>query len=238
MRRATVLLMTVAMAALPPIAGCAQQPEARDYSQYLAHMPRSILVLPPLNESTQVHAPDAFLSTITVPLAERGYYVFPVAVVDQFMKDNGLPTPGEMHQVPAHKFGEVLGADAVLYITIKNWTTTYIVIDSSTVVGLNYRLVDARSGVEMWKDERSFTFSTSAGQSDPLAALVAAAVHAAINPNSANERRLAAAANFQIIHDPNNGMLVATHHPKFNEEQQRVKEKQQSRAELASAKPR
>ena len=62
--------------------------------------------------------------------------------------------------------------------------------------------------------------------------------YAAINPNSANERRLAAAANFQIIHDPNNGMLVATHHPKFNEEQQRVKEKQQSRAELASAKPR
>lgn len=61
----------------------------QDFSSYRAHMPGSILVLPPLNESTDVNAPYVYLSTISEPLANRGYYVFPVAVIDAFMKDNG-----------------------------------------------------------------------------------------------------------------------------------------------------
>ena len=52
-----------------------------DYSAYLDHMPRSILVLPPLNNSLEPVAPYIYLSTVTRPLAERGYYVFPVAVI-------------------------------------------------------------------------------------------------------------------------------------------------------------
>ena len=67
-----------------------------DYSAYLAHMPRSILVLPPTNESTEVMAPYIYLSTVTRPLAEQGYYVFPVAVIDSMMKENGLSSPEEM----------------------------------------------------------------------------------------------------------------------------------------------
>jgi hypothetical protein len=38
-----------------------------------------------------------YLSTLTKPLAEKGYYVLPVAVIDQFLKENGLPTPAEMN---------------------------------------------------------------------------------------------------------------------------------------------
>ena len=44
----------------------------------------------PLNASPDVKATYSYLSTVTRPLAERGYYVFPVAVVDQVLKDNGL----------------------------------------------------------------------------------------------------------------------------------------------------
>ena len=69
--------------------GCATTPY--DYAPYRQHMPRSILVLPPLNESVEVNAPYSYLSTVTRPLAECGYYVFPVAVIDAFLKDNGLP---------------------------------------------------------------------------------------------------------------------------------------------------
>jgi len=35
--------------------------------------------------------------------------VFPVAVVDQFMKDNGLPTANEMQQAPLAKVAEITG---------------------------------------------------------------------------------------------------------------------------------
>src|SRR5262249_17607729 len=83
--------------ALALLTGCAT-PTPYDYTNYREHPPRSILVLPPLNESTAVGATYSYLSTVTRPLAEMGYYVFPVAVVDQFLKENGLPSAGEMHQ--------------------------------------------------------------------------------------------------------------------------------------------
>src|SRR5437879_7019697 len=73
------------------LTGCAAQPY--DYTNYRQHPPRSIVVLPPLNESTAVEATYGYLSTVTRPIAEQGYYVFPVAVVDQFLKENGLPVP-------------------------------------------------------------------------------------------------------------------------------------------------
>lgn len=71
-------------------------------------------VLPPLNQDTDIKDTYDCLSTVTRPLAEMGYYVHPVAVVDQFMKENGLPTAGEMHQVPLDKIRDIIGADAVL----------------------------------------------------------------------------------------------------------------------------
>jgi hypothetical protein len=87
------------LASLLALAGC-QTVKPYDYTNFRAHPPRSILVLPPLNESTAVEGTYGYLTTVTRPVAERGYYVFPVAVVDQFMKENGLPTANEMQQAP------------------------------------------------------------------------------------------------------------------------------------------
>jgi hypothetical protein len=208
--------------------GCAEEKKP-DYGPYLSHMPKSVLVLPPLNESTHVTAPEAFLSTITAPLAERGYYVFPVAITDRYMKENGLPTPGEMHQVPPKKFREVFDADAVLYITIKSWTSTYVVIDSTTSVTLEYRLLDTTTSTELWHQVQTVQDSSSQGQSDIFSAMILAGIHAATNVDEHRERALAAVANAQIIHDPKHGMLVGLHHPGFDEDQKK------HQTELASA---
>ena len=114
-------------------------------------MPRSVLVLPPLNQSVQVNAPYSYLSTVSQPLAEAGYYVFPVAVIDAFMKENGLPTPGEMHEVPLDKIGEVFGADAVLYVLIEDYGQKYQVLSSTTVVKAKAKLVDVPTGSTLWE---------------------------------------------------------------------------------------
>ena len=119
--------------ALLAFVGCATR-QPYDYTNYRQHPPRSILVLPPLNESVDVQATYGYLSTVTLPLAELGYYVFPVQVVDQFLKENGMPTAGEMHQVPLSKVSEIIGADAVLYVTIQQYGSKYQVINSATLV--------------------------------------------------------------------------------------------------------
>jgi hypothetical protein len=55
------------------LVGCATK---YNYSNYRAHFPQSILVLPPLNETTDVGATYGYLSTVTQPIAEMGYYVY------------------------------------------------------------------------------------------------------------------------------------------------------------------
>lgn len=131
--------------------GCAVAPI--DYTEFRLRQPRSILVLPPLNESTAGEGTYGVLSTVTLPLAELGYYVYPVAVMDRFLKENGIPTAGEMRQVPVDKVRDIVGADAVLYITVQEYGTKYLLIDSYTTVQSTAKLVDTRTGTTLWAGE-------------------------------------------------------------------------------------
>ena len=116
-------------------------PKTYDYTAFRQSNPHSIVELPPLNNSPDMHATYSVLSTVTQPLAEAGYYVFPVALVDQTFQENGLLNPGEMHQAPLDKIREIFGADAALYITVTNYgpgdiaDTEVEIIENQVVVG-------------------------------------------------------------------------------------------------------
>ena len=71
------------------LAACAA-PRKADMSELRNSKPASILVLPPVNLSPDIRGSLTVLSTVTLPLAEAGYYVFPVALVDATFKENGL----------------------------------------------------------------------------------------------------------------------------------------------------
>ena len=76
MKQVYSLLMVVAVAAT--MVGC-QQAKV-DRSLLIAHRPRTIVVVPPLNNTADVSASEAFLSTVTRPLAEtRWWEIDPVA---------------------------------------------------------------------------------------------------------------------------------------------------------------
>ena len=152
--------------------GCVSTPPF-DYSAFRRHLPRSILVLPPLNQTTDVNAPYSFLSTITHPLAECGYYVFPVAVLDAYMKENGLPSPEEMHGVSLKKFRDIIGADAVLYVTIEEWGQKYLILQSITTLNTRAQLVDTVTGEIIWQGTQDVKQGSAVG-GGPITMLIAA----------------------------------------------------------------
>ena len=196
--------------------GCATKPSPSfDYTEYRAHMPRSILVLPPLNESVEVDAPYAYLTTLSQPVAERGYYVFPVSIVDAFMKDNGLPTAGEMHGVSLNRIDELIGADAVLYLTIADWGQKFQVLSSQTVVSVEGRLVDVVSGTTLWTGDVTVvrdSSDSSSGLAEMLVgAIVAQVMATAIDPI----RPLARQANRRMFFNEGDGLLIGPLHPEF-----------------------
>lgn len=71
----------MSMACAVALSACVMPPAHKDYSAIRTEQPRSILIVPAINRSVEVNAPDYFLTTIGKPLAERGYYVFPVHLV-------------------------------------------------------------------------------------------------------------------------------------------------------------
>jgi len=216
------MMMAIA-AALMLMVGCETVPT--DYGNYLQHVPRSIVVLPPLNNTAEVKASDAFMSTVTESLAECGYYVFPIAVVDRMLKENGLPTPGEMHAVSPAKLREVFGADAAMYITIRQWTTTYIVIDSTTSVTMHYRLVDLASETTIWEQEQTVAQSSSQQSGGGIVGMLAgAAMHAMLSAALQLERSLARTANATVFNDAHHGLLRGPHHPGHDQSMARARE--------------
>ncbi len=203
------------------VAGCGPT-KPKDYSAYnlyRAKLPASILVLPPTNQSVEVNASYSYLSTISAPLAEAGYYVFPVAVVDAYMKENGLPTPADMHAVPLDKLGEVFDADAVLYVDIEAYGQEYNLVSSDAVVRAQVSLVDIASGATLWQGRINAVDRSSSGSSDDLLVdLIGAAVAQAIGTTSDAAHGVAAKANRRMIFDRDEGLLLGPYHPGANQD--------------------
>jgi hypothetical protein len=191
----------------------------KDYTQFRAHRPRSILVPPPLNESTDTAATYGYLSTITCPLAERGYYVFPVAVIDQFFKENGMPTAYEMHQAPLDKIDEIFGADAVLYTRVKQYGTKYVVISSTTVVEVDAQLVDVKTGTTLWQNHALYQVSSDDAGGGIIGMLINAAITQIINSSTDQAHKICPQANAQLLTMKNQGLLYGPYHPEYMTEQ-------------------
>lgn len=102
--------------------------------------------LPTVNATSDVKATCGLLSQMTLPLAEAGYYVVPVAPMEETFKYNGLTTPTDIQGVTPAKLRDILGADAALYTKVKQYGCVYTVLDSKTVVAASAKLVNLKIG--------------------------------------------------------------------------------------------
>jgi len=139
------------------LTGCAQPKKPYDYTAFRASKPASILVLPAANTSPDINAAHSLNSLVTRPLAEAGYYVFPVVVVEETFQQNGLTSASDAQAVSAKRLNEIFHADSALYISISDYGSSYRVIDSVTTVTAKARLVDLRSGKEIWQGSATAT---------------------------------------------------------------------------------
>ena len=202
------------------ITGCVSLPPAHDYSEFRSSDPRSIVVLPPINNSPEVIAPYSVMSQIAAPIAESGYYVFPVALVDQTFKNNGLTVANDIHAAPISKLREVFAADAALYMTIEEYGTSYVVISSDTIVTVSATLVDLRTGKVLWQDKARASSAETRGNSG--GGLVGMLVEAAVNQivETASDRGFDIAAitsNRLLSSELHNGLLHGPRSPKYGQ---------------------
>ena len=192
--------------------GCATQ-APYDYTEFKKSHPASILILPPVNSSSEVRATYSMLAQMTYPLAESGYYVVPVALADETFKQNGYSSAGDIQTIPADKLRQIFGADAALYVNIKDYGVHYQIIDSVVSVAAEGRLVDLRTGQTIWTGNAraSSSENNNSNNAGLLGLLVKAIVNQVVNSVSerahpyagiASQRLLTAGGNGRILYGP------------------------------------
>lgn len=186
------------------VISCSSTPH--NYERFIAAKPRSILILPPISNSTDVRATYSYLSTVTMPVAEKGFYVFPVAMIDQMMKENGLPSANEMHQASVKKIREIISPDAILYITLESYGTTYVIVDSQTTVTVSAKLISAITGEVIWEGHASAD-DGSAGGNNVTEVLIGGLFKQAINSSTDQAHNLAHEVNQQLFNSKEHGLL-------------------------------
>jgi hypothetical protein len=212
--RAAPLALALAFVA----SGCATA-QKKDLSKFVSYSPRSILVVPVVNKSVDVDAADYFLSTLTVPLAERGYYVFPVNLVKRMLEDDGLSDAALVHGADAARLCGLFGADAVLLVTIERWDSKYLVITTNVTVEFDYVLKDGKLGETLWQDHQTMVYSPqSTNTGNPLASLIAAVVDAAVTKAAPNYMPLARQANEKALAYPGPGIPAGPYRPEYKKD--------------------
>ncbi|KVE96957.1 DUF799 domain-containing protein [Burkholderia vietnamiensis] len=213
------LMSVLSLVAL--LSACAQPVKRADYTAFKNSHPRSILVLPPINETTDVGATYGVLSQMTLPLAESGYYVVPVAVMDETFKQNGLTNAAEIQGTSPAKLREIFGADAALYTKITKYGSVYQVLDSTTVVAASAKLVDLRSGDVLWQGAGRATGkelgnNVNVNAFGLVGMLVQAAVKQIAHSLTDEAHDVAALTSNRLLSaGPPNGLLYGPHSPKY-----------------------
>jgi hypothetical protein len=193
---------------------CVQQRAPKDYSKLVSANPRSILVVPVVNKTVNVDAADYFLSTVSVPLAERGYYVFPVNAVKRMLEDDGLSDAALLHGTDPMRLCALFGADAVLFVTIEQWTARFMLLTTQVTVEFEYVLKDGHTGEELWRERQAGVYASDSGGGG-LAAAIASAI---VTKASPNYMPLARQANQRALGYPGPGLPAGPYRPDYRKD--------------------
>jgi hypothetical protein len=179
--------------------------------------PSSILILPPINESTAADAKEYYSTTIQEPLSFTGFYVFPYEVTNDILRMEGIFDAELLREVPLSKFREYFGADAVLFTTIKKWDLSYLVLASTLTVSIDCELKSTKSNQVLWTYNGTVVVDLSGGNyGGGIGGLIAKAVATAVTSAMADYVPYARQANYMAI----SSMPFGKYHPRYLQDKQ------------------
>ena len=114
-------ILTLAIVVLTSCTTTAPIKKVDAYKGMYDEKPLSILIMPPINRSTNVEAKEYFHSTLYIPLSNSGYYVVPPFLSMEILKKESAYDAELFINNPLVKFGEVFGADLALFTIIHKW---------------------------------------------------------------------------------------------------------------------
>ena len=141
-KTAYLLIAALAVCSCGTMATTESLTKGERYSQMYEEKPLVLLVLPPINNSSNVDAKDLLYTSISRPLAESGYYVISPLLAMDILKAESAYDAENFVEGPLNKFKQFFGADAIVFTEINTW---------------------AKQGLGIKTDLRMFIKSTTSG---------------------------------------------------------------------------
>lgn len=174
----TLLFAAVAAAVLMCSCTATQTAKSQRYDRMYEEKPLSVLVMPPINRTTNVAAKELFYSSLVVPLTMRGYYVMPPMLTMEILKEESAYDAEMFANSSMNRVGGVFGVDAVLFTTIHEWEKTALLGQVRVVV--EYTLKSTATDEVLFNRKGTVTYSPNADTGNALANILSNMVSTAL----------------------------------------------------------
>ena len=134
------------------ICGCA--PSYTLVREFESRKPRTVALLPVLNNTNDLDAPKDMRPLIYKALIGRGYLVQSFDETDALLKSREIDEAGQIYTMTYRELGDLLKSDALLVTTVLDWSTVYLIAYSSVTVEADFKLIDAQSEETLWESEK------------------------------------------------------------------------------------
>jgi hypothetical protein len=168
------------------------------YSKMYEEKPITLLVMPPINNSTNVEAKELLYTSISRPLIEAGYYVISPLLAMDILKAESAHDAEMFFDAPLTAFQNYFGADAVVFSVIDTWAKKGMGIETE----IRYVIKSAYTNEILF--DRScdlyLDLSVDSENNSLLGALVDLAA-SAINTAATDHIKAARMTNYYILSD-------------------------------------
>lgn len=215
-----IILIIASIALLCSCGALKESPtRGKQYSTMYEQKPLTLLVMPPINNTTNVEAKEYLYTSISRPLVEAGYYVISPLLAMDVLKQESAYDAELFVDAPLGKFADFFGCDAVVFSEINTWTKQGFGIRTD----IHYFIKSAKTGETIF--DRScnlyLDLSVSSGNNSTLGQLISLAA-SAINTAATDHIKAARMANYYIFRDIPRGKYS----PEFLQDRDIVAEKQ------------
>ncbi|MBW2569078.1 MAG: DUF799 family lipoprotein, partial [Deltaproteobacteria bacterium] len=143
------------------------------------HMPRTIAVLPFINESKSQKGAEVVRRGFYNHLSSLPYKDMELFRIDHLLKKAGLVDPVDVHKMPPEKLKKILNVDAIIFGTISNFDKLFAGIYSQVSVGAEIKMYDTE-GHFLWSGKHVARIHEGGISASPVG-IVASIIAAGMN---------------------------------------------------------
>ena len=117
---------------------------------------QTVAILPiETSHAGQKEMADMFRQGLYANLKQSHFNLMEKYIVDGLLKQNNLINPANFLTINPMQFGEILGADAIVFSRINKVERSYFIVHSSIELSVSVQMVDTRTGEILWRAEQT-----------------------------------------------------------------------------------